>query len=968
MTKFLEQTAEYLLKKYGEKLPELCIVLPNRRGGLYLRKYLGKQLNRATWAPAIYSIEDFIINLSGLHLADNTSVLFELFDVHRQVEGKEAQAFDEFISWGQQLIHDFNDIDSYLVDPQQLFQYLNEARVLSVWNLDGRPLTDFEKKYLHFYNSLATYYKHLSEKLLSGHSGYQGLIFREAASKAGSMAEKLKWGKIIFAGFNALTASEEKIIDVLIKAGKAEILWDADEYYVGNEQQEAGDFLRKWLKKWDQPDFKWMGNNFTGSPKKITVIGAPMHIGQAKITGQLLKDLLKEDANPEEIATVLMDEQLLIPLLSSLPGEVKELNITMGLTLDQTPVYGLINDLFRMHENVSRFTKAQTGGISRFYFRDVIKILRHPYISRLARSISSDHAVFLRKKIDEIRQGNRVFLTTEEITGAKEELLNERMGFLEPFFIHWNSAEDALTCLRQVIARQRDCLLSDVAGEEKGETSGSEKVEIEYLYAFSKIICQLSSLVAKYGTISKIRTLHDLFTKTAGLSKVPFYGEPLKGLQIMGMLETRTLDFDNVILLSANEDLLPSGKTSSSFIPYDIRKDFRLPTHHYKNAVYAYHFYRLLQRAKNIILLYNTEADELGGGDKSRFIRQILGELPPVNPGIEITEKILVTPAEKGDAYPSIAIPKLTGILERLLIKAGKGLSPSTLNTYRLCPLKFYFSAIAGLQEQEELEDTIDPQILGQAVHKALQDLYTPFLKSKVTKGMIESMMQKSDAVTDNAFLLKYKSADLTFGKNLLLVRVAKNMVRKFLRSELDFLEDLQNTGITMIVSDVEVPIERHMKIPWKDGELDVRIKGILDRVDRIGDEWRIIDYKTGRVELSKLKLSEWTQLAENPDLTMVFQLLTYASIFEENNRKRSPRIRTGIMPLKKISEGFLEVSFPSDKSDKPDSLITPGSLSDFEAILGNTVMEMFDETVPFSQTDDRKVCENCPFIHFCGR
>ncbi len=292
MTRFLEKTADYLYKNYGDNISDLCIVLPNRRAGLFLQKYLGKSIGKTIWSPAIFSIEDFLIHLSGLRICDPLQVLFELYEIHKGLEGLNAQPFDEFTSWAQQLLGDFNEIDSYLIDPSDLFTFLNEAKALSIWNLDNKPLTDFEKQYLHFFNSLYTYHEQLGIRLLSSNLAYPGLLFRKTAGQIDALSDKMPWGKIIFAGFNAMTKAEEVIIDNLVSSEKAEILWDADAYYMEDEKQEAGFFLRKWKRKWKNQPFNWIEKDFATSNAKINIIGVPLHVGQAKLCGELLNNHL----------------------------------------------------------------------------------------------------------------------------------------------------------------------------------------------------------------------------------------------------------------------------------------------------------------------------------------------------------------------------------------------------------------------------------------------------------------------------------------------------------------------------------------------------------------------------------------------------------------------------------------------------------------------------------------------------
>jgi hypothetical protein len=623
MTRFLEKTADYLYKSYGDSISDLCIVLPNRRAGLFLHKYLWKSIGKTIWAPAIFSIEDFLINLSGLRICDSVEVLFELYEIHKEMEGTNAQPFDEFTSWAQQLLGDFNEIDSYLVDASDLFTFLNEAKALSIWNLDNKPLTDFEKQYLRFFKSLYTYHKKLGERLLSSNLAYPGLLFKKTAGQINSLAEKMIWKKIIFAGFNAMTRAEEVIIENLVASEKAELLWDADTYYMEDDKQEAGFFLRMWKRKWKNKPFNWIEKDFESSTAKINIIGVPLHVGQAKLCGELLSGHLLKDQPAENTAVVMMDEQLLLPVLNSLPPVVNELNITMGLPLRQTPVYDLFDTIFRMHENTSKFERSENRDNEMFYYRDILKVLQHPYAAQMAGTLLKGNAFVLEELISEIRSGSRVFLGKEELIRAGTGIFSGSLDFLEPVFDSWKDPLKIIESLRRIVEYLRDGFV--LKTEEK--ESHTVRIEIEFLYAFSKIIYRLSTLIEKYHAIKDLRVFHSLFIQLAGLTSLPFYGEPLRGLQMMGMLETRTLDFDNLILLSVNEDLIPSGKTTPSFIPFDIRRHFHLPTYQHKNAVYAYHFYRLIQRAKQVYLLYNTESDELGGGEKSRFIKQIQQEL-----------------------------------------------------------------------------------------------------------------------------------------------------------------------------------------------------------------------------------------------------------------------------------------------------------------------------------------------------
>ncbi|MGE5424571.1 MAG: hypothetical protein ACM3N9_04360, partial [Syntrophothermus sp.] len=388
MTKFLEKTAQYVLEKHAGQMQDICIVLPNRRGGLFLKQYLSAAAGKTIWSPAIFSVEDFFSSISGLHLISLTEQLFELFEVHRgseeEKENKKEEEknikFDEFLGWGPQMLHDFGETDSYLVDADQLFHYLSESKAISLWNPGGKPLTEFEKKYLSFYNSLDDYYKKYRERLAAGGKAYPGMLFRDVADRIGSI--QIPWKKIIVAGMNALTTAEEKVYNHLYREGLIEFLWDADEYYVSDHHQEAGRFIRGWMKKWPEMEFNWLEDHFRNE-KQILISGIPDDLGQVKYCGQLLKELLEKKVPAEEIAIVLPDEQLLVPLLNSIPPEVENINVTMGLPLRFTPLYTFFDLLFQLHLNVPRFRREGDKSSYRFYFRDILAILHHPYISSL---------------------------------------------------------------------------------------------------------------------------------------------------------------------------------------------------------------------------------------------------------------------------------------------------------------------------------------------------------------------------------------------------------------------------------------------------------------------------------------------------------------------------------------------------------------------------------------------------------
>lgn len=964
MSSFLFQTAQYIHETYGENLSEVAIILPNRRAGLFLRKYLAGMIPRTSWAPVLFSIEEFIASLSGLREVEQIHCLFELYKVHQKCEGDKAQPFDEFLNWGSQLLSDFNEIDRYLVDPSALFTYLDEVRAMTVWNPDNRPLTEFQQNYLKFYNSLLSYYSGLSEALLSRGEAYQGLIFRHACQKMEKGEVVIPSKKIIFAGFNALTTAEERIIDLLVKRGDGELLWDADSYYLDDPVQEAGVYLRQWFKKWPEWSGRWKSEDFKSGAREINIVGVPDITGQVKLAGNLLQEWHHQKLLNERTAVVLPDENLLLPLLNSLPEGIDAVNITMGLALSHTPLADLLLLVYEMHHYAIRMASGSKKS-GKFYFRDVVNVLQHPYITRLASDNTEGNQFAFRELVEKIKTGQKRFLRRKELVTENTGLFGASLNFLDLLFGPWDSLYGAITGLQNLVEALVAAIHAAESSSMESEDEATPQIELEYAYAVARILRQLRLLIEESKGFLSWDSLGKFLKQLLDTTMLPFYGEPLKGLQIMGMLETRTLDFDRVIILSCNEGILPSGRSLQSFIPFDVRKDFHFPLYRHKDAVYAYHFYRLLQRSSDVWLLYNTEPGQMGGGDPSRFIRQIETELPAYNRSITIRNEVLNTPLRIAEGYPAITIRKTGRVLDKLKQKAASGFSPTSLNAYRSCSLRFYFSDIAGLKEPEE-EGEVDPRILGSAVHHALMNLYKPFVKRALTRSDLISMEPRIDGEIDKAFREVFKGEGVDTGKNLLLVEVARIMVRKFIRGEMRYVTELVEKGETITIKLLEQPIRKSLRLPQNGRTVDILLKGFVDRVDRIGDITRVIDYKTGSVINKDVAIKDWDDLISEPSLDKGFQLLTYTWLMD--GKRPGIDYQAGIISLKNQASGFIKVTLPDDKGPLKAVKIGDAEIAKMEEILSRILSDIFDPDQPFLQTDDEERCTWCPYLSICGR
>jgi len=944
---FLEQLAEKIKTNHAGLGSRLCVVMPNRRAGLFLKRYLVPKTQAPVWAPTVFSVEDFISHISSLTVPDPLTLMFGLYEAHCSVEKEKATGFDDFTGWSRGLMRDFEEIDQYLVKPADLFGFLSETKAMSLWNMDGKPLTEFEKQYLKFFNALPDYYNYFAEKLLKSGQAYHGLACRQVAENPEKFLKPLPWDYIIFAGFNAITPAQLTIIRHLIGEEKAEIFWDADSYYIENTDQEAGRFLRTYLKDKSLGKQGEVSRYFEKGQKTIQMAGVPRNIGQARMAGNILKGIIgTNDPNVlSRTAVVLADESLLLPLLNAIPEEAGQFNITMGYPMQQAPLYGFFDHLINMHINAS---EGKDLLLAYFYNKDVISLLQHPYTPLIADS------KLLRLSLENIRKAKNAFIVAEAfLTDSDKELA----GYiaLKSLFIKIKSPAELTALIINAIDLFKD------ADEFKGsEGENYQGADGEILFSLALIANRLHTLVNESGLIGELRTLQNLFREAAAAMPVPFYGEPLEGVQVMGMLETRTLDFENVILLSANEDTLPSKKSYNSFIPFEIRQQFGMPTHHDQQAVFAYHFYRLLQRCQNAWLIYNSEADELGGGEKSRFLSQLFTEMPSVNPDISLKE---IKPSARAiitEALP-ITVDKTSEINDKLIQLAKKGFSPTSLNTYLACRLKFYFTYILGLGEPEEADETIDYRTLGIVIHHVLQNFYTPFIGGFPLKSDFSNMREQAGDAIMEALKKEFPGGDVSSGRNLLIVKIANVWINRFLQSE---SEESGTSGNSLIIG-LEDQLRANLMIELQDGTaLEILLKGFADRIDQVGGITRIIDYKTGKVSATDLKPKTVESLfeASSKPKDKAFQLLFYLLLAsnDQNIKHLSANAEAGIITFRSLKDGFLPLVLPGNDNN----LV----LQEFESRIKTLLEEIYNSEIPFIQTTIKEHCMLCPFKSICHK
>lgn len=925
MSSFLEKTAQHLIQTYDSSLSECCIVLPNKRAGLFLKQELSKLIDKPIWLPPIIGAEDLIEDLSKTEIIDNLTQLFELYEVYTKIE-KQPESFEEFSKWGQILLHDFNEIDRYLIPTEPFFKTINDVRAIEVWNLGEHELSEIQLNYLAFWKQMGTLYEGFHQHLLKYNKAYQGKAFRIVAEKIienpkAYIEKNIGWKKIIFVGFNALTLAEEAIISELIKYDKGEILWDADEYYLNDNLQESGMFLREFKQKEVFSPFNWITDKFKTEQKNIHIVGIPQSIGQAKYLTTVFKEINSEN-NYKDTSVVLAEESLLVPVLESIPSEISSINVTMGYPIKNAPLSNFFEIYFNTLLNSNRFGKSTQ---LTYHYKDLNKLFQLPF----AQIVFGEENC--KKVLAHIIQHNWVFINKEKL-----DFINDLLPFqLFPTFDLNQTIKNCLAFIEKGKNHYSEVL----------KTNGGAKLELEYLFHFSKLFNQIKLLSSKYQVIEGVKTFITIYRQLLSSLTIELYGEPLQGLQVMGMLETRNIDFKNVILLSTNEGILPSGKTFNSFIPFDIKREFNLPTHIEKDAVYAYHFYRLVQNAENIYILYNTETNEFGSGEKSRFVTQIENELVGFS-NVNINDKIITYPTlTKG--FEQYKIEKSEEVLAKITAFFERGVSPSALNSFMNCPLDFYYNYVLRINEVEEVEEAVEMSTFGTVIHNVLEQLYLPFLENKLvlTATDVEKMKIQVEELTTAEFIAeKFSLNDLKSGKNLITFNIALDYINSFLKNEIRFLTTEKPQLLIK-------QLEKEFRYQLDFNQTKVLLKGKADRIDSFNSKVRIIDYKTGSVEPNDLKIKE---LEDVLDKQKAFQVLFYAYLYSKENDVSHLALNSGIIALKKKNDFYLPFSLAKEEK------ITPENLADFEKILLQLLDDMMDTSTPFEHNKKAKYCLYC--------
>lgn len=895
MAQFIENVVKDLVQNQKNFI-NTTLVLPGKRPMLFFKQEFQRQAQNII-LPQMKSIEELMSELSGLEIISGINLWFKAYQAYKKIVEK-PDSFEDFIKWGPTVLKDFDDIDASLQPAHKVLDYLVSVERISQWG-DGKieiGKNEIIQNHLTFWGIVSKLYFQLQQDLLDSKEGYAGMVFRIASEKVEEIVEN-RTSHYVFAGFNALTKAEQALIFRLKKENLATLYFDVDKYYYENPNQEAGSFLRKYKEK--IKPINWVVDEFS-KPKNLQTIGVAKQVGQAKYIADLIRNLNEDEI--KNTALILADESILPAILNSLPENIKHLNISMGIPLRSVPLAQFFKSIFELQMNREKLGKG-----TMFYFKNVLQILENKTLSLF----STDES---RKLIGDIRLQNRIFNSQNSIQNSLGESI-----FKSIFHIPKNITE-----FIHHLKNWTDDLLH--------HPSMNDLLIKEYLFFFKKVFNQLHENLLSVDDIKDYRTLFLLYNKIVSSETISFIGEPLKGLQLMGLLETRLLNFDNIIMTSVNDEILPLGRQNNTFIPYDIRKQMKLNTFTENDSIYAYHFYRLIQRAKNAYFVYDTEADGMGSGEKSRFLAQIKFES-----NHEVKETF-AAPSFVTKPLKEIIVPKTDETMAKLQNWAEYGISPSSLSTYLRNPLDFYEQRVFNVNEVEEAEEIVSARTLGNIVHGALEDLYTPYIGHILHENDFKNIEKIKDKTLQEHFSKEYKDGHLDKGPNYLIYKIAERIVDGVLSKDTTTAKENE-----FVIRALESKHE--VDFALTNGKI-VKLKGVIDRIDSVNNQIRIIDYKTGYAKDISVKTEEIETVYQKEDKAKQLQLIFYAHLFYADKENLTKDIELCIYPIKFPNKELIKLSV--DKNTTIDYSIVENST----APMSTLIEEILNQEIPFKQPE----------------
>lgn len=957
METFLKQVAHDLYNKTEGNFTKVAIVFPNKRASLFFNEYLAQESDCPIWSPTYVSISELFRQSSDLSIADPIKLVCDLYKVFQKATGSK-ETLDDFYFWGEMLIADFDDADKNMADTHALFSNLKDLNELMdnydfleegqkealsqfFHNFSINQVTELKQRFISMWNVLGDIYTEYKALLESQSIAYEGMLYKQVIEQLD--VEALPYNKYIFVGFNVLNKVEHTLFKKLNEAGKAMFYWDYDTFYLNKTPHEAGEFIRRNLRDFPSELPASFFDNLN-QPKEVTFIESPTENGQVRYLPQWIRENLT--SQEKETAVVLCNEALLQPVLHALPDNVKHINITMGFPLSQTPAYSFVNALMELH------TSGYNPNNGRYLFAEVISVLKHPYTRQLSPEA---------EKLEQtLTRDNRFYPLPSELKqdNVLELLFTPRRNNLDLCSMLSEALKEVAVIYQQQAASHSDAF---------------DQLYRESLFKTYTLVNRFHTLIESKELNVQAGTFQRLLTRVMSSSSIPFHGEPAIGMQVMGVLETRNLDFRHLIMLSVNEGQLPKAGGDSSFIPYNLRKAFGMTTIDHKIAVYAYYFYRLMQRAEKVTLVYNTATDGINRGELSRFMLQFLIEW-----GYPVLRKQLEA-AQSPQSSAPIIIEKTPDIMERMksvfdIRNNPKALiSPSALNCYLDCPLKFYYKYVALLSAPDEVTADIDSAKFGSIFHYAAEHIYKDLTAhgKLISKENLETLLKdevRLQTYVDNGFKelffnLPQNEQPEYNGIQLINSAVIVKYIQQLLRN------DLRYAPFTFVGS--EQRIFENIEICTPTGDIQSRIGGIIDRIDSKGESLRIVDYKTGGDADTPANVQSLF-IPDKKRSNYVFQTFLYASIVCKKLREKndSRLVAPALLYIHRAaSENYspvIQMGEPRKPKEPVDNFAQYEG--DFRENLKTLLEDIFNPDISFTQTEIEDKCAYCDFRALCKK
>ncbi len=945
MITFTDKIARYIEENRLDH-KDLTIVLPSERAKKYVAASLFGLYKKPVLAPSMITMDAWIRSHTKEAVIDKTRALVKLFEIQLAgAEKEEDRSFDEFLEWGPILLSDFDELDRYLVDADKVFKDLHNIKELEYWRIDAEEeykLSDARKRFLEFWERLPGYYKQLNERLKKEGAVYMGAAYKAVAENIDIVFRENKHAHFLFAGFNALSQAETSIVRQLYKLGRGHILVDADRFYMKDPNHEAGEFIRKQFRDLDVKEFPYVEDRLLHKEMKIELVECAQLTGQVKVASSRLLELPEHELS--QTLVLLADESLIGPLLKNIPKKVGKTNITLGMPMKGTAVKNWVDILFSIQETKGRF------GSSSYYHNDLKRLLNHPFFIAC---LTAEDKIALQQLEETIIQRNWIFISSKNFRlGDRLEKILEIAG--TDWKKDWGRAMKNIRLLNRILFR---------------ELPKENQFERALIHSFDSALIEFQNIVSEGLPGMSLRSFRGLFTQHWSNKGIAYHGNPVDGLQVMGVLETRLLDFKTIICLGLNEGIMPPTNPIQSMFPMDLRKYAGLPVPRDKQGLFAHHFYRLLHACENLLVTYAGTKESIGSNERSRYLLQIEKELARQNKNISLDFRFYNVPMEEDKHVDFRLVRKDEQILARMDELFARSTSISALNKYHQCSLDFYFRYVLEFGEEDTVEEELESSTFGTIVHTALEALYTRHAKYDKEGALnpggglplrpsdIDEMSLKANQIIREAFVDHFNGDEsaFTYGKNNLSFTMAKKMVHDFLKEEKEFIEAPNTVIVHSLEKKVKVPLELEIL-----GSKKVfMLNGTIDRIDEVNGKIRLVDYKTGGCKDEDVRLKKETNRTSNSELKLnmgvkhIMQLLMYCYLYYRTTNNYPDT--AGVVSMIRLKNGVCEM-------DLLDRTI-PEMMEQFPLWLKELFEEIYDVEIPFEHTkeyDRNNYCLYC--------